>query len=95
MSIRSLFVATGVLLFSLVVFLITDDYHQRKNDFIERRLALLQTRVEATSRNLSIFSRYVFEETINRPQVLDLMKEAVNANDETRRPSPGACFRGL
>ncbi len=84
MKIRSLFIVPGILIFCLVLFLITNDHLQRKNEFIERRLAVLQTRVEATGRTLSNLSRYVYEENINRPEILDLMKEAVHADEKTR-----------
>jgi len=84
MKIRTVFIAPGILLFFLVLFLITNDYQQRRSDFIERRLAVLQTRVEATGRTLSSFSRYVFEETVNRTAVLALMKEAATADEQTR-----------
>ena len=98
MKIRTVFIAPGILLFFLVLFLITNDYQQRRSDFIERRLAVLQTRVEATGRTLSNFSRYVFEETVNRTAVLALMKEAATADEQTRttiRARRVACFRGL
>ena len=98
MKIRTVFIAPGILLFFLVLFLITNDYQQRRSDFIERRLAVLQTRVEATGRTLSNFSRYVFEETVNRTAVLVLMKEAATADEQTRttiRPGLSRLFQRI
>lgn len=84
MKARAVFLIPGIAVFILVLFLITQDYHQRKSEFLERRLVVFQTRIDATGRTLSKFSRYVFEQTINRQDILSLMQQAVNSGEDER-----------
>lgn len=84
MKTRAVFVIPGVVIFIVVLFLVTNNYHQRKDEYLNRRLAVFQTRIEATGRTLSTFSRYVFEQTINHPDILSLMQQAVYANGTQR-----------
>ncbi len=74
----------GIAIFVLILFLITKDYQQRKSEFLERRLTVFQTRIDATGRTLSAFSRYVFEQIINRRDILSLMQQALHADEKQR-----------
>lgn len=84
MKTRTVFLIPGIAIFVLILFLITKDYQQRKSEFLERRLAVFQTRIDATGRTLSSFSRYVFEQTINRRDILSLMQQAVHTGEKQR-----------
>ncbi|HHU36213.1 MAG TPA: hypothetical protein GXZ47_03190, partial [Treponema sp.] len=81
---RIIFIISSLFIFFLVFFLIHNDYQQRKIDHISKRLTVFDTRIEATSKTLSDFSRYVLEQSINQEPVLHLMSEAVDADTEER-----------
>lgn len=84
MKARAALLIPGLAIFVLVLFLVTTDYYQRRDEFLERRLAVFQTRMDATGKTLSTFSRYVFEQTINRRDILSLMQQAVHTDGKQR-----------
>lgn len=79
---RVLFIISILILLFFVFFLIHTEFLQRENDYVSNNLAVFDTRIDATSKTLSDFSRYVFEQSINKKEILNLMTAAVNANAE-------------
>ncbi len=73
----------GLVLVGLVAFL-HRDYARHLDEHIERRISNLTSRIDATTRTLAGFSRYVFEGRIERPEITEFMDKAVSAPEDER-----------
>lgn len=71
-----------LLLFSVLTLLHTVNYQKSVTEQIERETLLLNSRINVTIENLSRFSRYSFETTVNTEQVQLLMAQALNGDAE-------------
>lgn len=82
----ALYVASAVLIFSLVMFAAGLDHRARKQTYIDEHIELLTSRLDATVKSLETFSRYVFEVSVNRPEQLGLVSSAWREQPEARAP---------
>ncbi len=64
----------------LMVVLIRD-YRYKKKNYIDDKLNILESRVEATVQNLTSFSRFVFEDMIDHDEITGIMAEAWKADE--------------
>ena len=71
-----LFFLLVAVLYALLVNSLLDSRDKRKQEYIDGMMSGLDYRKDATIRNLDNFSKYVFESTVNRPEVASIVCRA-------------------
>mgnify|MGYP000927968057 CR=1 FL=1 len=73
-----------VVLYAVSIILILYQYNRQKNAYIERNLEVFTSRINTTVKNLDRFSRYVFDSSVNTPEVCNLLALAWRADKKER-----------
>ena len=74
----------AVLLWGLLLFTIISNYERRTNLYISTELETLRSELDVSIKTYESFSKYVFEEIINKPEVLKLVAEAAVGDEQIR-----------
>lgn len=64
------------LVFSGFTLVLYNSHHADREAYVEGHLRILDSRIEATVKNMGIFSRFVFESSIDKPEVTRLVSLA-------------------
>ncbi|MBN1242309.1 MAG: diguanylate cyclase [Spirochaetales bacterium] len=78
------FAAASTLLWVAIMLALAFDHRARKERFLADELELYASRVETTVANLSIFSRYVLEASVDLPEVTSLVARALRSDEAGR-----------
>lgn len=74
----------AVLLWGLFLFTMISNYERRTDLYISAELETLKSELDVSIKSYESFSRYVFEEIINKPEVLKLVAEAAVGDEQIR-----------
>ena len=74
----------AVLLWGLFLFTMISNYERRTNLYISTELETLRSELDVSIKTYESFSKYVFEEIINKPEVLKLVAEAAVGDEQIR-----------
>lgn len=74
----------AVLLWGLLLFTMISNYERRTNLYISTELETLRSELDVSIKTYESFSKYVFEEIINKPEVLKLVAEAAVGDEQIR-----------
>ena len=87
-----LFFLLIVILYALLVDFLLENRNEREKQYLEASMSRLDSRTDATIRSLRNFSQYVFESTVNRPEVASIVCRAYESDsaDEERPEEPVA-----
>lgn len=75
---------TAILIWSILLNTIVGNYTRRTELYLSSEVESLRSDVQVSIKTYEIFSRYVFEEIINKPEVLKIVAEAAVGDDMTR-----------
>jgi diguanylate cyclase (GGDEF)-like protein len=71
-----IFALIFLFLYALLVYSLHANHDMKKQEYIERSMNTLDSRIDTTVENLEKFSRYVFESAVNKPEVVSIMCRA-------------------
>ena len=74
---RFIYILCGYSIFFSAFALVLYHYHTAdRSSYIDGHLKVLESRIDATKKNMGIFSQFVFESSINKPEVTSLINTA-------------------